>query len=594
MEKKTSMSTAAPKPSKVEGIKIASEYLRGSLIHEATNGLDHFTDDAGVLLKFHGSYQQDDRDLRTERKKAGLDKAHSVMVRVRMPGGRFTPDQYRVLDNLAGELGNTTLRVTTRQEIQYHGVPKTNMKTLVGRVNRALLTTLAACGDVESNVLGCPAPVKDARHAEMQQDVMAFATHFAPRSGAYWDIWLDGEKITGILPEDLSVKHVATEGDDAVEPIYGPAYLPRKFKTAFAFADDNCTDAVANDLGFIAIEKDGHIAGWDIYVGGGMGTTPSSKRTFPALGVALCYTSRADFLKISEAVIKVYRDFGDRSDRKRARLKYIIADWGIEAFRAKVEEYLGQKLTDPTGTPITDVDDHLGWHPQGDGKWFLGVPIENGRIKNTESMQLKAGLRAIVDQFNIGGAFTCQQKVIFADINEADKPAIEKILADHNIARVEQVSNVRRWSMACPAMPTCGLAVTESERALPDLMDRLEKVLATLGLQDEAFTVRMTGCPNGCARPYNCDIGLVGRSAGRAEGGVSIPGTYTIFLGGRITGDRLNRIYKDYVPFDQIDNELALVFHRYRDERQPGESFGDFCHRTGIASGEVAGGVETA
>lgn len=588
------MSTTTPKPSKIEGIKIASEYLRGSLLDEANNALDHFTDDAGVLLKFHGSYQQDDRDVRTERKKQGLDKAHSVMVRIRMPGGRFTAEQYRILDSLADDLGNKTLRITTRQEIQYHGVPKTNMKNLVATVNQSLLTTLAACGDVERNVLGCPAPIRDERHAEMREDLMAFATHFAPRSNAYWDIWLDGEKIDGFLPEDLSHKLIDTPADDAVEPIYGPSYLPRKFKTGFAFADDNCTDMMANDLGFLAIEKDGHIVGWDIYVGGGMGTTPSSKRTFPALGVPLCYASRTDFLKVSEAIIKVYRDFGDRSDRKRARIKYIIADWGVDAFRAKVEEYLGLKLAAPTGTPITAVDDHLGWHQQGDGKWFIGIPVENGRIKNDDSLQLKKGLRAIVDRFHVGGAFTCQQSVLLSDIHESDKPAIEQILADHGIARVEQISTIRRWSMACPAMPTCGLAVTESERALPTLMDRLEKVLASQGLENEAFTVRMTGCPNGCARPYNSDIGLVGRSAGRDENGHSIPGSYTIFLGGRLNGDRLNRIYKDYVPFDQIETELAAVFERYRQERLAGEGFGDFCDRVQIASGDVAGGVESA
>ncbi|MCY2934616.1 MAG: NADPH-dependent assimilatory sulfite reductase hemoprotein subunit [Planctomycetota bacterium] len=586
------MSTVVPKPSKVEGIKLASEYLKGSLLDESTNGLDHFTDDAGILLKFHGSYQQDDRDLRTQRKKQGLDKAHSVMVRVRMPGGRFTAAQYRLLDNLAGDLGNGSLRVTTRQEIQYHGVPKTSMKMLVSTLNRSLLTTLAACGDVERNVLGCPAPIMDNRHAQMREDLMAFAAHFAPRSSSYWDIWLDGEKLEGFLPEDLSLRHVPTAGDDPVEPIYGKSYLPRKFKTGFAFPDDNCTDMMANDLGFLAILSDGEILGWDIYVGGGMGTTPSSKRTFPALGVALCYATRADFLKISEAIIKVYRDFGDRSDRKRARLKYIIADWGVDAFRAKVEEYLGHSISAPTATAITSVDDHLGWHKQGNGKWFLGVPIENGRIKNDLGLQLKTGLRAIVDQFDLGGAFTCQQSVLFSEIQESDKAAIEKILEDHHIARADQISSVRRWSMACPAMPTCGLAVTEAERALPGLLDKIEAVVAKLGLENEAFTIRMTGCPNGCARPYNSDIGLVGRSAGRSDDGSSVPGTYTIFLGGRLIGDRLNRIYKDYVPFDQIPSELETVLTRFRNERENGESFGEFCFRIQIAAGEVAGGVE--
>ena len=588
------MSSGAAKPSKVEGIKIASEYLRGSLLEEAVNGLDHFTDDAGVLLKFHGSYQQDDRDLRTPRKKEGLDKAFSMMVRVRIPGGRFTAEQYRVLDDLAVKLGDGAMRVTTRQEIQYHGVPKTNMKAVVATLNKALLSTLAACGDVERNVLGCPAPENDIRHQTMREDLLSFAAHFAPRTKSYWDIWLDGERVNDFFPEDLSTKFVDTPGDTAEEPIYGQAYMPRKFKTAFAFADDNCTDVLANDLGFVAVEKGGEIVGWDVYVGGGMGTTPSSKRTFPALAVPLCYASRADLLKVSEAVLKVYRDFGDRSDRKRARLKYVIADWGIDAFRAKVEEYLGHAVEPYSKTPITDVDDHLGWRPQGDGKWYLGIPIENGRIKNAGSLNLKKGLREIVDRFGLGGAFTCQQSILFSDIEAADKAAIEAVLAEHGIARVEQVSNVRRWSMACPAMPTCGLAVTESERALPGLMDRLEKTLERLGLENESFTVRMTGCPNGCARPYNCDIGLVGRSAGRAEGGVSVPGTYTVFLGGRLIGDRLNRIYKDYVPFDKIEEELEPIFVRFRDERTPGESFGEFCHRVEIAAGEVAGGVESS
>ena len=432
----------------------------------------------------------------------------------------------------------------------------------------------------ERNVLCCPAPVHDALRDQLQEDARRWAAHAAPRASSYWEIWLDGEKIETLPPPGPS--QVTAAADDAIEPIYGKAYLPRKFKTAFAFPEDNCTDIHANDLGFLAIVADGRIVGYNVLVGGGLGTTPSAQKTFPFLSVPLCYVDREQMIEIGEAVLKVFRDFGNRSDRKRARLKYIIHDWGLPAFRAKVEEYLGHPLAEPRPVVVTDVDDHLGWHEQGDGKLFLGIPVENGRIKDEGTFQLFSGLRAFFERYHVPARLTCQQSILLADLEPAWRREINDWLEAYGIATVERISTVRRWAMACPALPTCGLAVTEAERALPSLLDDLESELARLGLARERLTVRMTGCPNGCARPYNADIGLVGRSAHIGPDGKPGPGTYTIFLGGRTIGDRLNLEFKDYVPHDQVVPTLVPVFERFQAQRQNGETFGEFCARIGV------------
>ena len=577
-----------PKPSKVEAIKVASQYLKTFVHNESQNGETHFSEDAATVLKFHGSYQQDDRDHRTQLKREGKEKAYSFMVRMRIVGGKLTADQYLAATRMAQTLGDGTLRITTRQEFQLYGVLKTDLATTIRQINEIWLSTLAACGDVERNVLSCPAPIRDAVRDAMQDDAASWASHAAPRSSTYWDIWLDGEKIEiPGFPKQGPIQ-VPTAGDDAVEPIYGKTYLPRKFKTAFALPEDNCTDIHANDLGYLAIVEDGKLVGYNVLVGGGLGTTPSAQKTFPYLSQPLCFVDRAGILEIGEAVVKVFRDFGNRSDRKRARLKYVIYDWGMPAFRAKIEEYLGKPLRDPKPVFVTGVEDHLGWHEQGDGKLFLGVPIENGRLKDLDSFRLLSGLKTFFETYKTPARLTCSQSILLADLEPSWKPAIEALLQEHGIAQVEQVSTVRRWSMACPAMPTCGLAVTESERALPHVMDKLEVELKALGLADERFTVRMTGCPNGCARPYNADIGLVGRSASKNADGTPGPGTYTIFLGGKTTGDRLNVEFKDYVHFDEVVSELVPVFTRFKSERTPGEGFGDFCHRIGM---EALGGM---
>ncbi|WP_165230851.1 NADPH-dependent assimilatory sulfite reductase hemoprotein subunit [Aquisphaera insulae] len=568
-----------PKPSKAEALKVASDYLRSFVADEIHNGSSHLSEDAGLILKFHGSYQQDDRDLRKQLAREKKEKAFQFMVRVRVVGGVMTAGQYLACHELASTVGAGNLRITTRQELQLHGVLKQDLPSTIRTINEVLLSTLAACGDVERNVLCCPAPVKDQLRDQLQDDAHRWASHAAPRSSTYWDIWLDGEKIETLPPAGPSL--VPTAGDDPVEPILGKAYLPRKFKTAFAFPEDNCTDLLANDLGYLAIVEGGRIVGYNVTVGGGLGTTPSAQKTFPMLAVPLCYVPREGVLEIGEAVLKVFRDFGNRSDRKRARLKYVIHDWGLPAFRAKVEEYLGRRLDDPKPVTVTDVDDHLGWREQGDGKLYLGIPVENGRIKDEGKLRLFSGLKAFFEKYGTPARLTCQQSILLADIEPAWRPEIERWLEEYGIASVDRISTVRRWAMACVALPTCGLAVTESERALPSVLDGLERELDRLGLGGERLTVRMTGCPNGCARPYNADIGLVGRSAQVGPDGRPGPGKYTVFLGGRTIGDRLNVPFKDYVPYDRLVPELVEVFTRFKAERQPGESFGDYCGRLG-------------
>src|SRR4051794_22935354 len=400
------------KPSKVEGIKVASQYLKTILAEEIRADASHISEDAATVLKFHGSYQQDDRDRRTQMKREGKEKAYQFMVRVRIVGGKLDARQYLGIDELAQTLGNGTLRITTRQEFQLHGVVKEDLKATVRKINEMLLTTLAACGDVERNVLCCPAPIHDGVRAAMLADAERVAAHCAPRSSSYWDIWLDGEKVDNPDFPSAAPVQVPTPNDDPVEPIYGKAYLPRKFKTAFALPEDNCTDVHANDLGYLAVVEDGALVGYNVLVGGGLGTTPSAQKTFPFLAVPLGYVDRADILKVGEAVIKVYRDFGNRSDRKRARLKYIIHDWGLPAFRAKVEEYLGHPLDDPRPVQVTEVDDHLGWHEQGDGKLFLGIPVENGRIKDEGPLRMASGLRSLFARYRMPGRLTCQQSIL--------------------------------------------------------------------------------------------------------------------------------------------------------------------------------------
>jgi sulfite reductase (ferredoxin) len=560
-------SAAAAKPSAVEVAKTASDYLRGDIAKELADGLPGFGKPSVQLLKNHGTYQQDDRETRKSVDGKKSERQISFMIRTCVPGGKLTAEQLLAAIDMGDDLGNGTIRLTTRQAIQHHGVVKGELKAFMQQVHANHLTTLAACGDVERNIMCCPAPIHgNPVREQMQAKLDELARHLAPRTRAYYEIWLTD-------PDTGEKTLAAGNGKEAaVEPIYGPTYLPRKFKTAFALPEDNCTDVYANDLGFIVVHENGKILGYNVLAGGGMGVTPSAAKTFPALAKRLGFVPPEDVLDIATAIVKVQRDFGNRSDRKVARLKYTIHTMGLENFRKKVEEYFGKPLASCHPADVHGFDDHIGWHEQGNGTFFYGLNVENGRVHDTGAFRLKTALRRILREIKPGVRITAHQSLLLTDLAVTDRDRIATILHEHGVKTSEEISTLRRWSMACVALPTCGLAVAESERVLPGLIDSLEPEVAKLGLSHEAFTLRMTGCPNACARPYNSDIGIVGRTLGK----------YTIFLGGRLLGDRLNTQYKDVVPFEELSQEITAVLACYKAERKPSETVGDFCHRKGV------------
>jgi sulfite reductase (ferredoxin) len=552
------------KPSAVEEFKATSNYLRGDIPVELVDGNAYFGKGSIQLLKHHGTYQQDNRDERKAARADGPGKAYSMMVRTKIPGGRLTSNQLLAELDLCDELGEATLRITTRQGLQLHGVLKENLQRTIQRINEVQLSTLGACGDVNRNVMCCPAPYhNDTVHSQMQALADELADYFAPRTPAYHEIWL--------ASGDGSQPQLVGGGKGDVEPIYGKLYMPRKFKIGIALPGDNCIDLYSQDLGLLAVCRDFEIVGYDVLVGGGFGVTPSAAKTFPAVAKRMAYVTAGRVRDVAEAVVKVQRDFGDRSDRKVARLKYLIANWGLDKFKTKVEEYFGGPLDAPEADDVWGYEDHLSWSDQGDGRWFYGLNVENGRIKDDGLLRLKSALREICSGIRPGIRLTAHQSILFTDIAERQKTELEQILSGHGVRLLDRISAARRWSMACPAMPTCGLAVAESERVLPSIIDQLEGELARHGLSDEVFTVRMTGCPNGCARPYNADVGLVGKTLGK----------YTVLVGGRRLGDRLNFIYKDVVPTEEVVSTLVTLLVYFKQDRQEGETFGDFCHRKG-------------
>ena len=548
--------------SPLEELKAGSRLLRGEIARELEDASPSFSKDSVQLLKHHGIYQQDDRDARKVARAEGKSGKHYIMmVRTRVPGGRMTAEQLLAELALADRWGNGTLRLTTRQSIQHHGVLKGDLRDLIRGIHEADLTTLAACGDVVRNVMCCPAPFASPLHRQIGQLCEELAEHFKPRTPAYREIWLE-DTATG-------ERHSVSGGEE--EPIYGRAYLPRKFKIAVGFCHDNCIDLYTHDLGFLAVVRDESIVGYNVLVGGGQGVTPSRKDTFPALGKKMAFVTPEEAVQVAEAIVAVQRDHGNRADRKRARLKYLIHDWGLDKFREEVEKRLGRALWGPWDDDVFEVDDHIGWHPQGDGRWFYGLNIENGRIADRDPVRLKSAIEAICRELTPGVRLTAHQSLLFTDLDDRQCQELMSILKAHHVPTSESISEVRRWSMACVAWPTCGLAITESERALPGVLDELEVELAKLGLQREAFTIRMTGCPNGCARPYNSDIGIVGKARDK----------YTLLVGGQRLGKRLNFIHREMVPRDEIVSTLVPLFVFFKAEREEGETFGDFCHRQG-------------
>jgi sulfite reductase (ferredoxin) len=555
----------APKLSPVEAHKAEGRYLRGTLLEEVADpAIEHLSDTNKSLIKFHGSYQQEDRDARKARAKPGVGKAYMFMIRLKLPGGKLTADQYLAMADIADRYGNSTLRITTRQSFQFHGVLKGNLKATMAAINATLVTTLGGCGDVNRNVLACPAPLPDPTRRQMQELADAVAAHLAPRAGkqSYHEVWLNGEpaKFDDVAPE-------------VAEPIYGKTYLPRKFKTAFSLPHDNCTDVLANCLGFLAIIENGQPVGYNLYAGGGQGQTNSHPDTYPLLAQPVGFLEPGEVVAAAEGICKLFRDHGNRADRKRARLKYVMKDWGVEKFRdVFYRDYFTGPRRAPRYAPITGLDLHHGWHGMGGGNWFLGLSVENGRIKDDGALRMRSGLRAIVAKYKPDVRLTTQQDVLLCGFTLDDRAGVDSMLSEYGIPRPETLSQVQRWSMACPAIPTCSLAITESERALPGLVDQLETVLHDLGLDDERISVRMTGCPNGCARPYQSEIGIVGR------GGTK----FTLYIGGDSFGRRLNTEVQDSVPIDQIVPKLARLFAAFKAERTNGEPFGDYCARIGL------------
>jgi sulfite reductase (ferredoxin) len=552
------------KLSPVEIIKEASNYLRGTIGSELQADTTHFSKPDIQLLKFHGTYQQDDRETRVTSSEGGKsEKSFSFMVRCRIPAGIMTSDHLLAYLDLCDEIGNSTVKVTTRQAIQLHGIIKSDLKKCIRRINDVGQSTLSACGDVNRNVMACPAPYHDGIRPQVQKLAYDLAMHLAPQSKAYHELWL--------TDDETGEKTLAGGSDEFFEPIYGKVYLPRKFKTAIALPNDNCVDVYTNCLGYIAVIRNGELIGYNVTVGGGLGTTPAIKKTAPMLARRMAFCTPEQAVAVGEAVVKVQRDFGNRGDRKVGRLKYLIASRGIEWFRSKVEEYLGEKLADCTSDDVTEHNDHIGWDQQGDGKWFYGFNVENGRLYDNENRQWKKALRDICTILKPEIRLTAHQSILFCNIEEKDKQKLERLIKGYGLPLSEEISTVRRWSIACVALPTCSLAITESERVLPSVIDEMEVELQKLGLEKEKFTVRMTGCPNGCARPYNADIGLVGKAKGK----------YTLFLGGTRIGTRLAFVHKDLVPMEQIVPTLKPIFTAFRNLRQPEESFGDFCNRMG-------------
>jgi len=542
------------KESKVEVAKREGQHLRGTIAETLNSGATHFEEGDTQLLKFHGTYQQDDRDARRARRDAGEEKAYIFMVRVAIPGGVLSAEQYLALDGIADAYANGTMRVTTRQGVQFHHVLKGGLKETIAGVNRALMTTIAACGDVERNVMACPAPLADAAHVALRELAREIAVQLRPASRAYYEIWLDEEKVVSTAEE---------------EPFYGAQYLPRKFKSGIALDSDNCIDIYSHDCGLIALQNGNGIGAFNLLAGGGMGITHNKPDTIARLASPIGRVSVADAIEAVRTVAAIFRDHGNRADRRHARLKYLLEERGLDWFRDEFQTRVSFKLEPPEPLAAPHCDDHLGPHEQGDGKWFYGVFIENGRIKDDEAGRMKTALREIVTRYRPGVRTTPHQNVLLTDLDEATVGAIERVLDDHGIAPPLALSAARRYSMACPALPTCGLAMSESERLMPSVVDRFEAELTGLGLREVPLTLRMTGCPNGCARPYTADIAFVGRK----------PDVYHVFVGGGMPGDRVADLFASDVHTDDLVTTLRPLLKKYATERQGEESLSDFYHR---------------
>ncbi len=543
-----------------EGLKKDSLYLAGDIAKEmADSSTGAVSDDTYDLLKFHGSYFGYNRDTATVRKKAGLEKEWEFMVRMVAPGGRLSADQYLALDGLAEKYANGTMKITTRETFQFHCIVKENMKKHIAGINKLLLTTLGGCGDVVRNVMCTSAPIADKKHEKILADAREIAAFCKPKTSAYHEIWLDGENVAR-SPETKDY-----------EPLYGETYLPRKFKIAVTIPEDNSMDVYSHDLAFIQIWEGEELKGYNVLIGGGLGMSHNRPETYARAATNIMFVKPDELLKATESVVKLVRDHGDRTNRKHARLKYVVQENGLDWTRARLAEYMGRELTEPHAMPALQVPDHMGWHPQGDGKWFLGVPVDGGRIGDFAYGNYRTGFYALVEKYRPQVILTADQSIIFANLDSEKKAEIEALLKQHHIKQRAEISHVHRHFLACVALPTCGLALAEAERVQYEMVQTVEKALDKHGLLEERISVRVTGCPNGCARPYLGDIGLVGRT----------PGHYALFIGGDFEGTRLNTKILDRFPYENIADVLNVLFAEFVANRKQGEGFGNFAHRVG-------------
>jgi sulfite reductase (NADPH) hemoprotein beta-component len=551
----------------VERIKRESRQLRGTLEQSLEDPLTGaIREDDTALIKFHGTYQQDDRDIREERRRQKLEPAYSFMIRTRLPGGVCTPAQWLALDDIARRYGGGSLRLTTRQAFQFHGVVKTELKATMAAINATLIDTIAACGDVNRNVLASANPVESRAHAIVHDWAKRLSEHLLPRTRAYHEIWLDGERVAGT---------------EEVEPIYGPTYLPRKFKAAIVVPPVNDVDVHAHDLGFIAILEDGELVGFNLAVGGGLGTTHGEPATYPRLADVVGFLKPGQLLAVAEAVVTTQRDFGDRTNRKRARLKYTIDDRGLDWFVAEITRRQGFALEPARPFEFTSTGDRFGWVEGYDGRWHLTLRIESGRIVDAPGSPKLTGLREIAKVHRGDFRLTPNQNLIVANVEPSERRYIDALVVRYGLDAHERHSPVRRDALACVAMPTCSLAMAEAERYLPSFVQRVEGLLAAQGLAGQPLVLRITGCPNGCARPYLAEVGLIGKA----------PGRYNLYLGGDGRGQRLNVLYRENVDEAAILASLDEAFGRYAAEREPGERFGDYAFRAGLVTAAPVAGV---
>lgn len=547
--------------SPVEGIKLRSNFLRGTLVESlADTATGALAEDDTQLSKFHGFYQQDQRDFRDERRRQMLEPDYQFMIRCRVPGGVCTPSQWLALDDIARTHANGTLRLTTRQAFQLHGVIKRELKATIRAINASLLDSIAACGDVNRNTMVTPLPESSAVHRRVYADAVAASAHLLPRTTAYHEIWLGRERAAGTSGQ--------AEDD---EPIYGRTYLPRKFKMSFAIPPRNDVDVFAHDLSFIAIVEEGGVAGYNVTVGGGMGATHGDAETYPRLADVIGFCAPDQVIEVSETIVKIQRDFGDRVERKHARLKYTLAERGVDWLHAEFESRTGWRLEPPRPFAFTHTGDRLGWQQTDDGLWHLALFIENGRIADRDGASQLTGMREIARVLRGEFRLTPNQNVIVSRVEASDRAVIDRIVAQHGLDSWNRLTPLRLNSMACVGFPTCGLAMAESERYLPDLVTRIEGLMQSHGLGDCPITIRMTGCPNGCARPYLAEIGLVGKG----------PGLYNLHLGAAFDGSRMNVLSRESVQEQDVLNVLDGLFRDFAAGRQAGEHFGDFLHRTG-------------